>query len=814
MLQELRHAFRLLARNPAFTLIAALSLGLGIGANSAMFSMADALFLRPLPIHDPGRVMVIATDLPQGGSGDVSFPDYKDFRDRARSFDGMTAMGISMVGVARSSSEVPQMRAGVLVTDNFFSVLGVQPALGRGFLPSEGEVEGRDAVVVLSDDFWRSEFSADPSVIGRTVRLNGIDFTVVGVTPSSFTGVDQYLRPSFYVPIVMAERLSGQGKHLLQARGVHGFQVKGRLKAGVSAEQAQAELTTIWKSLQQAYPDTNRDRTVAVRTELQDRYLQDSEDAQLTGMLMALVGVVLLIACANVANLLLGRARARTREIAIRLALGISAPRLLRQLLVESLLLSLAGCALGMGFAYGGIRFLQTLRIPSDLPIVIHPELNGRVVVFGIVCALVSTLLFGLAPAFKSLKVELIPALKNAEAGLATRHRTWGRSVLVVAQIALSMVLLVVTGMLLDGFRKLLVSDPGFRTDHLLLTEFNTSMVRYTPQQTHDFYRDLTSRVRGLPGVRNVALTRSVPFSPQQSNFNVVPEGYHFRKDQESVSTLGSVVDENYFAVMNVAILRGRAFTADDKEGTPLVAVVNEQFAKKYWPNQDPIGKRIRLAGENDKWHVVVGVAREGKYIFISENPQEFIYLPFAQDQRTQMVLLTQSNGDPAALAGPVREVVHSLDANQPVFNMRTMESLYHTRAVSTPLFIMEIVGTMGLMGLTLAVIGLYGLVAYSVARRTREIGVRMAIGARQADVLGMVLKQGLGLALVGILLGGVVSAAAARVIGAALVGLGAPNVATFVVVPVLLLGVTLLSCYVPARRASRVDPMMALRYE
>jgi macrolide transport system ATP-binding/permease protein len=811
--REIRHALRLLARNRAVTLISALSLGLGIGANSAMFSMADALFLRPLPIPNPGEVVVVATDAPQGGSM-VSFPDYRDFRDKSHSFDGLVALQISTFSVARSNTEVPQMRAGVAVTDNFFSVLGVQPAMGRGFLPEEGQVAGRDAVVVLAEEYWRTALGADRSVVGRSIRIDGIDFTVVGVAPASFTGVDQYLRPSFYVPVMMLQRLNGTPDNPLEKRGDHSFQVKGRLKDGVGREQAQAELATIWKALEQQYPDTDRNRTVAVRTELEDRYRQDTMDAQLIGMLMALVGVVLIIACANVANLLLGRARARTREMAVRMALGISTLRLLRQLMVESLLLALLGCTLGLGFAYGGIRFLQTLEIPTDLPVVIHPVLDVRVLMFSLLCALVSALLFGLAPAWRSLKVELVPALKSAQTGVEARHRTWGRDLLVVAQIALSLVLLVATGMLLDGFRKTLLSSPGFRTDHLLMTEFDTSMVRYTPAQTHDFYRNLVERARALPSVRNVSLSEVVPFDPGQDMLEVVPEGYQLPKGQENVSLLGSGVDENYFSVMKTPLLGGRAFKADDKEGAPLVAIVNQQFVKTYWPNQNPIGKRLRLAADKDKWRMVVGVTGTGKYIFISENPQPFVYLPFAQYPRTRMVLLTETYGDPRTLAEPVREIVHTLDPNQPLFNMRTMSSFYHTRAVSTPLFIMEIVAAMGFMGLTLAVIGLYGLITYSVARRTREIGVRMAVGARRSDVLVMVLKQGLRLSLAGIAIGGLVTLAVVHLLAAGLVGLATPNLLTFALVPVLLLVATLASCYRPAHRASVIDPMMALRYE
>lgn len=816
LLQEIRHALRLLARSPGFTAIAALSLALGIGANSAIFSLADALLLRPLPIRQPSAVVTVSTDRPNltDGIGGVSYPDYLDLRGKTQSFEGLTAFQLSGFSMAKSASDVPQLRAGVMVSDNFFQVLGIQPVLGRGLLPEEGQVPGRNPVVVLAYDFWRTEFSADPSVLNRSVRINGIDFNIVGVAPKSFTGMDQYVRPHFYVPVMMWQRLNATPANPLEDRGDHSFDVKGRLKPGVTREKAQAELATIWKGLEPLHSDADRRRVVAVRTELQARIQQDSTDAYLIAMLMALVAVVLVIACANVANLLLGRARTRTREIAIRIALGISRARLVRQLLTESLLLALLGGAAGLGFACGGIRFLQTLQIPSDIPIVISPQLDGRVLLFSLLSAIASALIFGLVPALQSTRADLVPALKNAEAAAGTKQRMLGRNALVISQVALSMILLIATGMLMDGFRKALLLYPGFRTDHILTTEFDTSMVRYTPAQTRDFYKNLVARARALPSVRAVTLGGNIPFAPSQTAENVVPEGYQFPKGQVNASILAGAVDENYFDVMHTPLVGGRAFTATDKEGAPLVAIVNEQFAKTYWPNQDPIGKRLRIGSKKDEWLQVVGVTKTGKYTFLGEPPTSYLYLPFAQNQRTRMVLFSDSFGDPAALAAPLRELVHALDANQPVFNVRTFANFYQLRALAAPRMIMEMVATMGTVGLALALIGLYGLVAFSVARRTREIGVRMAIGARQSDVLRMVLRQGLMLAVAGIGVGGLISVAVARVLTAGLVGLGTPNPATYILVPVILLVVTLASCYVPARRAARVDPNVALRYE
>ncbi|HEY6304870.1 MAG TPA: ABC transporter permease [Candidatus Angelobacter sp.] len=439
MLQEIRYAFRMIARSPGFTAIAVLSLALGIGANAAIFSLADALLFRPLPVASPGSVMAISLDAPGntariGDPGGVSYLDYRDLRGAAKSFDGLVACELSTFSMARAATETPQMRVGMLVSDNFLSVLGVEPFLGRDFLPDEN-ARGGNPAVVLAYGFWQDQFNGDRTVIGKTVRISGTDFNVIGVVPKSFTGMDQYVRPSFYVPLKLAQRVTGAPKDPLEDRNDYSLTVDGRLKKGVSVKQAQAEMATLWKGLQQQYPADTRNRIMAVSTQIQYRMVHDSLDAILLTMLMALVSVVLLIACANVANLLLGRARGRTREIAVRIALGVSRTKLLRQLFAENILLSLLGAALGLGFAYGGIRFLQTIRVPTDLPVVIDPQLDQRVLMFSLIAALASSLLFGLAPAFQSLRTNLVSALKNAEADMAGRRRTLGRNTLVIARL-------------------------------------------------------------------------------------------------------------------------------------------------------------------------------------------------------------------------------------------------------------------------------------------------------------------------------------------------------------------------------------------
>jgi putative ABC transport system permease protein len=531
-------------------------------------------------------------------------------------------------------------------------------------------------------------------------------------------------------------------------------------------------------------------------------------------MLMSLVGLVLLIACANVANLLLGRARARSREIALRISLGATRGRLLRQLLSESLLLALLGGATGLWVGYAGIAFLQSIPVPVDPPIDLGVRMDNRVLLFSLGAAIISALIFGLVPSLGSLKTDLVTALKSAAAGSTGGTRTIGRNALVVAQVALSMIVLIASGMMLDGFHNLLRLDPAFISDHRLMMEFDPGLTRYSVDQTRDFYRKLVDQARSVSGVRSVCLARSLPYMPDQFITAVVPEGYQLPKNQTTDFMIGNVVDEHFFDTMNVPVMRGRAFTADDKEGSRKVAIVNEEFAKAYWPNQEPLGKRFRLNSPTGPWLEVVGVTKTSKYLFIGETATKFMYLPFAQNQNSQMLLLVQTAGDPALAVKPIRELVQTLDSNQPIFNVYTLSSYYQQRAVAVPAMLIELVTTMGLLGLVLALVGLYGLISYSVARRTQEIGIRMAIGADRAKVLKMILRQGLLLAGLGILIGGVVTIGVTRLIKAGLVGLGAVSPATFIIVPLVLITVTLGACYVPARRASLVDPIKALRYE
>jgi putative ABC transport system permease protein len=816
--QDLYHGCRMLSKNPAFTLVAVISLAIGIGANCAMYSWADALLLRPLPVARPGDVVSVGTKVSLAGFTSLvnSFPDFRDLRDHNGSFDNLTAFTSVTVGFTTKPEALPQMKFGVLVTSNLFSAMGVEPELGRAFRPEEDHVPGRDAVVVLDHSLWEQQFAADPSILGRKVRMNGIEFTVIGVTPDRFTGMNQLIRPAFYAPLLMYPRLSANPK-ALESRGVRDLAVKGRLKPGVSMTQAQAELTTFARNLQRAYPDTNKNQEMVVRTELQTRIDQDPIDAALSAMLLMLSAAVLLVACINVASLLTSRAPTRAKEMALRLAVGAGRTRLIRQLITESLLVALAGGLLGIGVGYLGVMVFRQIQIPTDLPITLDIQLNPRVLFFSLAVALFSVLLFGLIPALQTTRVDLASAMKTGDAANSGRRRVWGRSFLVGCQVAVSLVLLTVSVFMYRGFHRELSGNQGFRKDHLMMMSFDPSLVHYSEAQTQQFYKQLVERSRSVPGVRSVALTSAVPMSTQADAAAIVPEGYQFPAGKDNAVIFASRVDEDFFETMGVSLVRGRGFSETDRADTPRVAVVNEQFAQHYWPGQEPLGKRLRVQDPNNPntpWVQIVGVAKTGKYLWIAEPPTEFLYLPFRQNQRSRMILVSESAGESASIAGPLREVVRGLDSNQPIFDIRTMEEFYDMRVVSTGNTIMEIVAGMGVMGLILAMVGLYGLGTYAVSRRTREIGIRMAIGASRPAVLQMTMRQSLTPALYGLVAGLAASVVAERLLKVVFPTHTQTDITAYLLVVPALLAITMLAAYIPARRASRVDPMKALRYE
>jgi putative ABC transport system permease protein len=819
VLQDVRYGVRVLARSPGFTAIAVVSLAIGIGANCAIFSFADALLLRPLPVARPNEVLTVGSrsslEALDASSLAASYRDYLDIRDRNRTFEGLGAFTFMTAGVATDAAATPKLTMGMLVSSDLLPLMGVEPAMGRLFRPEEDRVPGRDAVVVLGAALWERAFASDPNVIGRTLRIKGIPFTVIGVTPKPFTGLDQYVRADFFIPLMMSPRVVGDPKAAsLETRDARNLTLKGRLKSGVTQAQAQAELTTIGTDLARAYPTTNEHQDFFVQTELQVRISQDREDAMLVAMLATLAIAVLFVACANVAGLLTSRAPARAREMALRLAIGAGRGRLVRQLLTESLVIAIAGGALGLGVGYAGMMLFRQVEIPSDLPIMLTFQLDRRVLLASLATAVVSALVFGLVPAIQSSRTDLMAVMKAGDAVAPGRRRRWGRAVLVTGQVAVAVVLLALATFMYRGFARSLTGGPGYRIDHLFMMRLDPELVRYSDAQSRQFIEQVAEQARAVPGVRAVTVTTAVPMANGSIDaVTIAPEGVQFPPGKTSVTTLASKVDEYYFETLNIPIVEGRNFTRHDDAGTARVAIVNEHLARHYWPNTSAVGKRFRLEEADHAWVEVVGVAKMSKYVFVAEPGPDFVYIPYRQNRAPQMSVVAWSMREPEALAAPLRGIVAALDANVPVFDVRTMEDLYRMRAVTVARVLITTVGSMGLMGLSLSIVGLYGLVAYAASRRTREFGIRVAIGASRPAVLRLVMRQGLTLALLGLGIGLIASVGAGRAMRAAFPTGGSPHdtAALLIVIPVVL-AVTFVAAYIPAWRASRVNPVDALR--
>lgn len=816
--RDILYAMRMLWKAPGFTLVAVLSLAIGIGANTAVFSFAETLLLRPLPVPRSGELLTVGSTDARTGTLVASYRDYVDIRDRNKSFAGLAAYASSAVAFATEPDASPRLRLGMLVSGNLFPIIGVEPHLGRAFRPEEDQVPGRNAVVMLGHDFWQQQFGGDPSVLGRTVRLNGIAFTVIGVTPPEFTGLAQFTRFQFYAPLMMWPRLTDRHNEPLEARDFRNLEIKGRLAPGVTMSQAQTELSIMAVDLERAYADTNRNQRMTVRTELQNRIANAPPVALLLVMLTMLAAAVLFVACANVAGLLTSRAPLRAREMALRLAIGAGRRRVIRQLITESVVTAIMGGVLGLGLGYAALALFRQIKIPTDLPIVAVFEFDRRALVFSLAVALVSAVLFGLAPAIRSTRADLSAVMKATDAAGPGGRRRWGRALLVVGQVAVSVVLLVVATFIYRGFQRQLGTGPGFRTDHLLMMSLAPRQTGYSQAQAEQFFERLAEQARRIPGVQSAALTRFMPMDGLPPAVTIVPEGFQFPVGTESATHASSMVDEHYFDTIGLSMLRGRGFHATDSADAPKVAVVNDVLAQRYWPGLDPIGKRFRLDDSRGPWVEIVGLVKATKYGFLIERPKEFVYLPFRQRPPEVMFLLTKSLGEPASLVTPLRELVRSLDANLPISNVRTMEELYRMRSVDVLNVILGLISGLGMMGLALAIVGLYGLVAYAATRRTKEIGIRMAIGAGRSEVLRMVLKQGMGLAVAGLGAGLLASIGVARALGAVFpggsAGDGRTDMVAFPLVAVTVLAVTLLATYVPARRASRIDPTQALRTE
>jgi predicted permease len=819
MLRDLRYAFRTLRQSPGFTLIAILSIALGIGANTAMFSFVDAILFRPLPVSHSGSIVAVDGTSPGSPIDRVSYPDYVDLRDQTRTLQNIVCYSFLTAGISPSREALPQMTVGYLVSGNFFSGLGLEVPIGRGFLPDEDRTGTAAQVTVIGHGLWERYFNSDPNVAGRTLRINGGEFTVIGVAAQEFSGPEAYVQPDFYVPINAYRQASPTpSEDFLTSRKRKPVSLYGRLKSGVSIKTAQAELTAIGHALAAQYPDTNRERTFTVMSYLDDRIESDKVDAILSMTLLGITGLVLLIACANVANLLLARGTARVKEIAIRMAIGAGRATLVRQLLTESMLLALLGGAAGIGVGYAGVRFLQTIKLPVDIPLDFGIRMDTRLLAFGLILSIATGIIFGLLPALRATRMDLNSTIKASDQGPRKpgfwRGRLAGRNILVSVQLALSVVLLVASGLFVRGFAAARKMDPGFRMDHTLLVSFDPSLIRYDESKSRAFYKELVDRVRELPGVTDATLAANYPFGSNMSTRNVIVDGYKPRVGEEKKYTFSNEVDDHYFGMMETRILRGRSFDARDTASSPRVAIINDTVAKELFPNRDALGAQMRLDNEKGPLVQIIGIAKTGTYLYWVEPPQQFIWMPSTQEYSSQATLHVRTQGDPTAMTGPIRAAVRAINPDMPVFSVRSMEAFYDARAMLGPRLTMQLVTATGLIGLLLAVIGLYGVVAYAVSRRTREIGIRMAIGARPGDVRRMILGQGLVFTAIGVGVGLAIAFFASRVVAGFVLGVSAHDPAIFLSVPVILAVVMMAACWLPARRASRIDPTLALRQE
>ncbi|HTX34278.1 MAG TPA: ABC transporter permease [Bryobacteraceae bacterium] len=817
---NLRFAVRTLAKSPSFALIAIVSLALGIGANTAMFSYVDAVLLRPLPVPDSGRIVEVDSTAPDTRLGSMSYPDYLDLRDHSKTLQALACYEFFFAGIATHLNQVPKYSLNAAVSGNFFSGLGIRPVLGRGFRADEDAVADRDLVAVISFPMWDRDFARDPAVLGRSIRVNGSEFTVVGVAPQYFTGPQAFLNPDIYIPMhAYQQAVPGAKPDHFTSRKTRGATLLGRLKPGVSAAEVQAELRTLARGLAAQYPETNRDRTVTVLGYVRARFENDPTDATLSLTLLGITGLVLLIACANVANLLLGRGTARAREIAIRMAIGASRAALVRQLLTESLLLAAAGGLAGIGVGYLGVQFLRAIPIPSDFPISLGIQMDTRLLVFSVMVSLATGVAFGLIPALRATRGDLALTIKASDSGPARisilRGLVSGRNVLVTAQLALSVVLLVISGDCIRGFQAAWRIDPGFRMDHTLFFSLDTSIQRYDEAKTRDFYRKLTDRLRESAGVNAVSMSSSIPFSTGQTTRKYLAEGAQPRTSGDAPSATSYKVDNHFFPLMQTKILRGRNFDSGDTAKSPRVAIINELLARKLFGKSDPIGRRFRLDSADGPELQVIGVAKQGLYFYWAEPATEAVWTPYSQDYSSQMYVEMRTAADPAAFAAVVRQQVRALDPDMPIFRISTMATFFHDRAMLGPRLIAQIVTATGVMGLFMAVIGLYGVVAYAVSRRTREIGIRVAVGATPARITRMVLNQGAIFTAVGLAIGlAMVIPIARHIVPNFVIGADPLGAVVLLGVPTLLAAATMAACWIPAQRAAKVDPTRALRQE
>ena len=821
---DVRYALRWLSRSPGFAIVAILSLGVGIGCNTAIFAVVDALLLRPLPVRDPSRLVDLYTS---GADGDTystnSLPDLLDYRQQKDVFSDVAGYSPMFAGVSRGDRA--RLVLGEIVTGNYFSTLGVSARLGRTLLP-EDDAPDATRTVVLSNRYWQREFGGESGAIGKTLRIRGQEFTVVGVLDDDFTGMVPMLAPEIWLPVRFAGEVepaginesvpSPTGSTRLDRRGQRWLFVKARLTPGTSVEQARANLDVVAARLRAEHPQTNKDRRITVRPTADTR-LHPEADRMLAWIVsgtMLAVALVLVIACANVAGMLLARAAARQREIAIRLAVGAGRGRLVRQLLTESLILGVLGAGVGLVLASWLTRLLTTFQLPI-LPIALSLDLrlDTRVLTFTAGVALLTGIFAGLAPALRATRANLVWDLKGDTAGARVGGRSWSaRDVLVVGQIAVTIVLLVTAGLLVRSLLAASKADVGFPTGGLAIVSADTGMLRYTPERSQQYWSEVTRRIEAIPGVQRVALASRLPFSLNFSRQNIAVPGRQKAADEMGTSINSATVSPAYFETLGISVLEGRAFSESDRPSDRRVAIVNEFFARTYWPGDTAIGRIVyeRTLGSGRTFEIV-GVVANHTLNTVGETAQPAIYLSATQRPSGYNVIVARTATNDAALVSLMRETLLGLEPDLLLMESQTMTTQIQGMLLPVRVAAALVTGFSGL-GLALAAVGLYGIIAFSVAQRTREIGIRMAVGARPGTVVRLVLRQGLALVAIGLAVGAVLGALATQIVAGMLYGVSVADPMAWGAAAAVLLGAAMLANAVPAYRAVRIDPVRALR--